>query len=65
MEVFSEEKFADTKDIKIFTDTADVCNLRFLNGIVRITKNKIKMVDYKDVKTDAVVWENEIIQHRI
>lgn len=59
--IFSENYLAmlDTINLMMLKDTKESTYLSFKNGIVEVTKNDIKLIDYIDV--DGYVWEDSII----
>ena len=46
-------------DLKMLNDTRTTSYIAFKNGVLEVTKNEIKLVDYIDV--DFYIWENHII----
>ena len=63
--VYSEEGFKDTQKLNLFADKKDTAHIRFKNGVVRITKDKVELLDYKKIKTDGAVWESSILDRDI
>ena len=63
--VYSEEGFKDTQKLNLFADKKDTAHIRFKNGVVRITKDKVELLDYKKIKTDGAVWESSILDRNI
>ena len=41
------------------------CNLRFINGVVQITKDDMKLIPYDEFDSDGAIWESAIIQRNI
>jgi len=60
--LFSENLLAmlETIELMMLKDTKFKSYLAFSNGILEVTKNEIKLIDYIDV--DGYVWESQIIQ---
>jgi hypothetical protein len=50
----------DTVNLLILTDTKTTSYIAFKNGILEVTKDKIKLVEYVDV--DGYIWKSHIIQ---
>lgn len=50
----------ESTDIKIKRDTKDECFLYFLNGIVKVTKDTVELIDYFN-ETDYI-WKKQVIQ---
>ena len=46
-------------ELKMLNDTRNTSFIAFNNGVLEVTKNEIKLVDYIDV--DFYIWENHII----
>lgn len=63
--VYSEEGFKDTETLNLFGDTRNSCHIRFRNGVVKVTKDKIELIDFSKVKTQGAVWESSIIDRDI
>jgi hypothetical protein len=51
--------FLKTEDVSLMKDTKDECYLYFANGVAKITKSKIELIDYIDIP--SLVWKNQII----
>ena len=49
----------DTIDLMMLKDTISTSYIAFRNGIVEVTKDSIKLVDYIDV--DGYIWKDSII----
>jgi hypothetical protein len=62
--LFSENLLAmlDTVELMMLKDTKYKSYLAFENGILEVTKNEVKLIDYIDV--DGYVWESQIIQRK-
>lgn len=65
LQVYSEEQFPDTKKLNLFSDDSKTCHIRFKNGVVRITANKIEMIDTETIKKHGAVWESAILPRNI
>ena len=61
---WSDEHNADKK-LNLFTDTVDECFIRFQNGVVKITKDNIELLDRDAIKEKGQVWESSIRKHNI
>jgi hypothetical protein len=62
--LFSENLLAmlDTVELMMLKDSKYKSYLAFENGILEVTKNEVKLIDYIDV--DGYVWESQIIQRK-
>lgn len=60
--LFSENLLSmlETVELLMLKDTKTKSYLAFQNGILEVTKNDVKLIDYIDV--DGYVWESQIIQ---
>lgn len=60
--LFSENLLAmlETVELMMLKDTKHKSYLAFQNGILEITKNEVKLIDYIDV--NGYVWEGQIIK---
>lgn len=60
--LFSENLLAmlETIELMMLKDTKYKSYIAFSNGILEVTKNEVKLIDYIDV--DGYVWESQIIQ---
>lgn len=47
-------------ELKMLTDSRDISYIAFNNGVLEITKNEIKLVDYIDI--DFYIWEEHILK---
>ena len=56
--VFSECSFERTQLLNLFDDTKDSANLRFINGVVQITKDDMKLILYDEFDSDGAIWES-------
>ena len=63
--IFSEDGFADTDKLNVFSDTQSACHVRFKNGVVKITKDKIELIEPSRVKSLGAVWQSSIINRNI
>ena len=63
--VYSQDNVADTIKLELFRDTSDTCYIPFQNGIVRIRKNKIDLINFADVKDSGGIWETSILKHNV
>jgi len=63
--VYSEEGFTHSEKINLFSDTQNACHIRFKNGVVKVTKDKIELLDFSQLKTQGAVWESAIINKEI
>lgn len=50
----------DTIELKMLKDTRDKSYIAYNNGILEITKDEVKLIDFIDI--DYYVWESHIIQ---
>lgn len=46
-------------ELKMLNDTRNTSFIAFNNGVLEVTKNEVKLIDYIDV--DFYIWENHII----
>ena len=65
LDVHSQFGYKDTSKLHLFNDTSGVAHIRFLNGVVRVTKDDIQLIDYSSIKSDGAVWESSIIDRDI
>jgi hypothetical protein len=65
LDVYSQSGYRDTMPLDLFNDIDGVAHIRFRNGIVKVTKNDIKILPYSSVKSKGAVWETSIIQRDI
>jgi|ETNmetMinimDraft_13_1059891.scaffolds.fasta_scaffold05672_2 hypothetical protein len=60
--VLSEHKDLEgTEYLKLFTDDQHTSFIRFKNGVVKITKDNIELLDPSDKSIQGNVWESSII----
>jgi hypothetical protein len=50
----------DPIHLKMLFDSSDNSFIPYLNGVLKVTKTKVELIDYIDI--DAYIWENHIIQ---
>lgn len=50
----------DTIELMLLKDTKDKSFIAYQNGVVEVTKNESKLVDYIDI--DGYIWEDQIIK---
>ena len=62
---FGDESIKSDKDLTLFSDTQHECFIRFLNGVVKITKDDIKFIKSEDFSNKNQVWESSIINRNI
>ena len=60
-----DESLESDLPIKMFYDSKDECFIRFKNGVVKITKDKIELLKKDDIKNDTCVWESSILKRDI
>ena len=65
LKIFSEEEYRGTNPINLFRDTKDSCHIRFKNGVVKVTKDDIKLIDTNALKDKGAIWETEILPRSI
>jgi len=65
LEIYSEKGFPDTKKLRLFNDKRNVAHIIFKNGVVRITKDSIKMLPMSELKGKGSIWESSIIDKDI
>ena len=65
LEPYSELGLDWTSDLDIFTDDQHTSHVRFKNGVVKITKDKIELLDPSHESVQGNVWESEIIEKDI
>ncbi len=56
-------EFFTRADIDFLKDTKDIAFFPFINGVVQITKNDIKLVTYGEL--GKVIWKTQVINHFI
>lgn len=49
----------DSISLEMIKDTKHTAYIPFLNGLVKVTKNKVEVIDYIDA--EGYIWENQII----
>lgn len=50
----------DSIDLKMLNDTREKCFIAYNNGVLEVTKNEIKLIDYIDI--DFYIWQENIIE---
>jgi hypothetical protein len=62
--LFSEQFLLMLESIDLFmlNDTRDISFISFENGILKVTKDKIELIDYIDV--DGYIWESSILKRQ-
>jgi hypothetical protein len=65
IQCFGELQNEDSKRLELASDDPNTCFIRFLNGVVVITKDDIKVIPYSDLTDKGLVWENSIIRKNI
>lgn len=63
--IFKKESLSmiDTIDVSTNKDTADTSYIYYKNKIVKTTKERIELLDYKDI--DSLVWSKQVIDRDI
>ncbi|WP_158797666.1 BT4734/BF3469 family protein [Pedobacter sp. L105] len=49
----------DSISLEMIRDTRHTAYIPFLNGLVKVTKNKVELIEYVDA--EGYIWENQII----
>ena len=62
---YSNDGLENSEVLKQFRDTKDTCYIPFKNGVVRIRKNKIDLINFADVKDSGGIWETSILKHNV
>ena len=65
LEIYSEHDLDWTNDLQLFTDDQHSSYVRFRNGVVKITKDKIELLDPSHESVKGNVWESSIIERDI
>jgi hypothetical protein len=65
LQPLSQQGFPDTEQIDLFEDTSDKAHVRFKNGVVKITKDDIQLLNPDEVRLQGAVWESSIIDREI
>jgi len=56
-------EFFDRAKIEFLEDTKEVCYFPFTNGVVRVTKDGMKLMNYGEV--GKVIWKSQVLDHKI
>ena len=56
-------EFFDRAEISFLEDTKDVCYFPFTNGVVKVTKDAVRLVTYGEI--GKVIWKSQVIDHKI
>lgn len=62
---YGEVENNDSEKLALASDDLNTCFIRFLNGVVRISKDDISLIPYCDLEDQGAVWENSIIRKNI
>ena len=65
LDIHSQFGYKGTIKLNLFNDIDGVSHVRFLNGVVRVTKDEIELIDYSSIKNQGAVWESSIIPRDI
>jgi len=65
LEIYSEHDLDWTNDLQLFTDDQHSSYVRFRNGVVKITKDNIELLDPSHESVQGNVWESSIIERDI
>ena len=65
LDIHSQAGYKGTTKLNLFNDVDGVSHIRFSNGVVRVTKDKIELMNYSSVKDQGAVWESSIIPRDI
>lgn len=65
IQCFGELENQDSEKLELASDDPNTCFVRFLNGVVVINKDDIKLIPYTELTDKGAVWENSIIQKGI
>jgi len=65
IQCFGELDNNDSEKMELASDDRNTCFIRFLNGVVVITKDDIKVIPYSELTDKGSVWENSIIGKNI
>ncbi len=57
------QEFFDRAKIEFLEDTKEVCYFPFTNGVVRVTKDGMKLMNYGEV--GKVIWKSQVLDHKI
>jgi hypothetical protein len=56
-------EFFDRAKIEFLEDTKELCYFPFTNGVVRVTKDGMKLMNYGEV--GKVIWKSQVLDHKI
>jgi hypothetical protein len=62
---YSEGQLLTSKKLSILKDKKNECFIPFSNGVTRITKEKVELIDYRDLGVDYGIWKSSIKDHEI
>ena len=62
---YSEGQLLTSKKLSILKDKKNECFIPFSNGVIRITKEKVELIDYRDLDVDYGIWKSSIKDHEI
>ena len=65
IQCFGEFQNKDSEKLELASDDPNTCFIRFLNGVVVITKDDISLIPYCELTDQGAVWENSIIRKNI
>jgi hypothetical protein len=65
IQCFGELENEDSERMELARDDRNTCFIRFLNGVVVITKDDISLIPYSELTDQGAVWENSIIRKNI
>ena len=65
IQCFGELQNEDSKRLELASDDPNTCFIRFLNGVVVITKDDTEVIPYSELTDEGLVWENSIIRKNI
>ena len=65
LDVHSSIGYKDSSKINLFNDSSGIAHIRFQNGVVRVTKDGITLIEYSSLKNEGAVWESSIIPRDI
>jgi len=65
LDLYSEQEVPWATDLKLFTDDQHASFVRFKNGVVKITKDNIQLLDPSHKSVKGNVWESSIIDRDI
>jgi hypothetical protein len=65
LDLYSEQEVPWATDLQLFTDDQHASFVRFKNGVVKITKDNIQLLDPSHKSVKGNVWESSIIDRDI